>query len=245
MEAETATADPVATGAAGGTLETARWLADAGGPVVVVIGVMSVVALAIVVMKVVQFARLAAADRGTDEAVEAIARGGDPRQPAAFLATRRGPVGRVAHATVVNILGGTLTAAQAREEIGRVAAHQLGLLSRYLKGLETIVTLAPLLGLFGTILGMIEAFRQLEAVGTRADPTVLAGGIWEALLTTAAGLAVAIPAAAALSWLDSMVERTGARMEDAATRIATALAHHGTAENGLAKREDRSVRAAE
>jgi biopolymer transport protein ExbB len=51
-----------------------------------------------------------------------------------------------------------------------------------------------LLGLFGTVLGMVEAFRQLELAGSQVDPAVLSGGIWQALLTTAVGLAVAIPA---------------------------------------------------
>ncbi|MEL6601515.1 MAG: MotA/TolQ/ExbB proton channel family protein [Pseudomonadota bacterium] len=66
---------------------------------------------------------------------------------------------------------------------------------------------------------MIEAFQALETTGTRADPAALAGGIWEALLTTAAGMAVAIPASAALSWFDSIADRLRLSMEDVATRV--------------------------
>ena len=66
---------------------------------------------------------------------------------------------------------------------------------------------------------MIEAFQALQEAGTRADPAALAGGIWQALLTTAAGMAVAIPASMALSWFDSVTDRMQAGMEDLATRI--------------------------
>jgi biopolymer transport protein ExbB len=62
------------------------------------------------------------------------------------------------------------------------------------------------LGLFGTVLGMIAAFQSLQSAGTQVDPSVLAGGIWVALLTTAAGLAVAMPTALVLSWLESRME---------------------------------------
>ncbi|MBR9862213.1 MAG: MotA/TolQ/ExbB proton channel family protein [Rhodobacteraceae bacterium] len=81
-----------------------------------------------------------------------------------------------------------------------MAAQELAALRSGLRPLELIVTIAPLIGLFGTVLGMIEAFQGLETSGSQADPSVLAGSIWEALPTTAAGLAVAFPAAVALSW---------------------------------------------
>ncbi|MCC5968052.1 MAG: MotA/TolQ/ExbB proton channel family protein, partial [Natronohydrobacter sp.] len=74
----------------------------------------------------------------------------------------------------------------------------------------------------GTVLGMIEAFQALQAAGNRADPAALAGGIWQALLTTAAGMAVAIPAAMALTWFESICDRVQVDMEDLATRIFTA-----------------------
>lgn len=90
---------------------------------------------------------------------------------------------------------------------------------RGLRALDLIATIAPLIGLLGTVLGMIEAFQALQEAGSRADPAALAGGIWQALLTTAAGMAVAIPASMALSWFDSVTDRLQAEMEDLATRI--------------------------
>ncbi|MGC8201929.1 MotA/TolQ/ExbB proton channel family protein [Aliiroseovarius sp. PTFE2010] len=109
----------------------------------------------------------------------------------------------------------------AREEVARLAAHELAALRGGLRPLELIVTIAPLIGLLGTVLGMIDAFQALETSGGQADPSVLAGGIWEALLTTAAGMAVAIPAAVALSWFEGIVERVQLDMEDLATRLFT------------------------
>ncbi|MCI4661012.1 MAG: MotA/TolQ/ExbB proton channel family protein [Neomegalonema sp.] len=106
-----------------------------------------------------------------------------------------------------------------REEAERVAKLELAQMRLGLRGLELIVTTAPLLGLLGTVLGMIEAFQVLQDAGARADPSDLAGGIWEALLTTAAGMAVAIPAGLALGWSESVVEGARLRLEDAAARF--------------------------
>ena len=88
-----------------------------------------------------------------------------------------------------------------------------------LRILEVIAAIAPLLGLMGTVLGMISAFQALQASGAQADPKVLAGGIWEALLTTAAGMSVAIPASITLAWFDGIAERVTRDIEGRATRI--------------------------
>ena len=79
-------------------------------------------------------------------------------------------------------------------------------LSRFNRTLELIGLVAPLLGLLGTILGMIKAFKVLQDTGAQADPTLLAGGIWEALLTTALGLAVAIPAIVAFNLIENRID---------------------------------------
>ena len=88
-----------------------------------------------------------------------------------------------------------------------------------MRGLEVIASLSPLLGLLGTVLGMIKAFVRLESAGTKVDPAILAGGIWEALLTTAFGLSVAIPALAAFYILEGQVENVRAQMKDASIRV--------------------------
>ena len=73
----------------------------------------------------------------------------------------------------------------------------------------------------GTVLGMIEAFQKLQESGSQADPSILAGGIWEARLTTAAGMAVAIVATVSLSYFDNIIDRLRNDLEDLATQIFT------------------------
>ncbi|WP_299426014.1 MotA/TolQ/ExbB proton channel family protein [uncultured Shimia sp.] len=75
-----------------------------------------------------------------------------------------------------------------------------------IRTLELISMIAPLLGLLGTVLGMIQSFRSLELAEGAANASILAGGIWQALLTTAAGLVVAIPALAEAAWLTARAE---------------------------------------
>ena len=69
---------------------------------------------------------------------------------------------------------------------------------------------------------MIDAFQQLEAAGSSVDPAILSGGIWVALLTTAAGLAVAIPTIILLNYLEGVAEKYKSEMEDSITRVFTA-----------------------
>jgi len=77
----------------------------------------------------------------------------------------------------------------------------------------------PLLGLLGTVIGMIAAFAKLSEAGTRVDPSQLAGGIWQALITTVGGLIVAVPAMAAYYLIDSIIERVRATMRDVTVQI--------------------------
>lgn len=79
--------------------------------------------------------------------------------------------------------------------------------------------ISPLMGLLGTVIGMISSFSKLSSAGTHVDPTILAGGIWEALLTTAGGLAVAIPALASHYVLDGVIEKVRATMKDVSVQI--------------------------
>nr|WP_281413132.1 MotA/TolQ/ExbB proton channel family protein [Marivibrio halodurans] len=114
-----------------------------------------------------------------------------------------------------------LPEAMVREEVMRYGASALEALRAWFRPLEVIASLAPLLGLFGTVLGMISAFQQLEAAGNQVNPAILSGGIWEALLTTAAGLAVAIPTVVLLNWLERRVDRLAHEMDDLVTRVFT------------------------
>jgi biopolymer transport protein ExbB len=111
--------------------------------------------------------------------------------------------------------------ASLREELSRRAQSNIHQLRSYLKPLEIIAALSPLLGLLGTVLGMIAAFQQMEAAGSQVDPSILSGGIWQALLTTAAGISVAIPVLMAHNWMDRKVERIAHFYNDSVTRVFT------------------------
>ena len=120
--------------------------------------------------------------------------------------------------TILAISDKNYTKEMVREECVRLANNDLKEARRGLRVIDLIITIAPLVGLLGTVLGMIEAFQALQDSGAQADPSALAGGIWEALLTTAAGMGIAIPASILLSWYDSVVENVQADIENLATQ---------------------------
>jgi biopolymer transport protein ExbB len=86
-------------------------------------------------------------------------------------------------------------------------------LSAYTQALATIGNIAPILGLLGTVIGMIKAFMVIQQMGGKVNASVLAGGIWEAMLTTALGLAVALPTMVAHSYLISKIDTYEARLQ--------------------------------
>ena len=113
---------------------------------------------------------------------------------------------------------------EALEETGRREVSQLG---RYVGGLGTIASISPLLGLLGTVSGMMRVFKQVVdevAIRGRVDPGSLANGIWEALITTAAGLAVAIPAYIAYRYLEARIDRVAIELEGYAVSLTDLLA---------------------
>ena len=120
--------------------------------------------------------------------------------------------------TILMISNRNYTNDMVREECVRLANKNLNEARRGLRIIDLIITIAPLVGLLGTVLGMIEAFQALQDSGAQADPSALAGGIWEALLTTAAGMGIAIPASILLSWYDSVVSNVQADIENLATQ---------------------------
>ena len=182
---------------------------------------MSVLGLAIVLAKAVQFAGPTLAGQGRARHAVALFREGEARAAWEGVDGRRGLAPSVVRDVVAGLARGR-AAELVREDALRRAAEGLEGLRGWLRPLEVIAALAPLLGLFGTVLGMIEAFAALEAAGSRVDPAVLSGGIWEALLTTAVGLAVAIPAVATVNWFERRVERAEFAIESLVSGLVTA-----------------------
>ncbi len=120
------------------------------------------------------------------------------------------PLSRIFLAGLRRISDGETATKEAIEDAGR---EEISELQRHLGGLATIAGGAPLLGFLGTVLGMISAFQQVERLGGGVNASVLAGGIWQALLTTAAGLAVAVPAFFAHNFLHDRIQREVHSME--------------------------------
>jgi biopolymer transport protein ExbB len=147
---------------------------------------------------------------------------------------RNSPLGRVLAAALANRHRGRAIMMERVEDTGRHVVHEL---ERFLNSLGTIASISPLLGLLGTVTGIIEAFRAVM-LGGMGDPRMLASGISEALVCTAAGLTVAIPAYVAHRYLRGKVERIVFEMEKIAVSFADSLGAEpqgGEADGGIAR----------
>lgn len=205
-------------------LDRLEMLVDAGGPVIMMLMVMSVVALTIFMMKYWQFLWTGI---NRHKIIASSLEAWHTRQPEKaikLLKHSRNPTCPVL-ITAMSLQIKNTDPSIAREEVMRLAKLQLASSRSYLKVLEVIATISPLLGLLGTVLGMITAFKNLQGAGSAIDPAVLSGGIWVALLTTAAGLIVAIPTVVGLNWLEQRVERFKLMLEDAMTQVFTVEAY--------------------
>lgn len=208
------------------TTLASTWLGGAsdflavGGPVLWVLLGLSVTALGIILLKCWQFATLR--PEREDDVRESLLRWrqGHFDEAQAPLVDGR-PIGDVVATAMRGLRAGGVDRELLREEVERVALLRLNELRALLPPLEGIAILSPLLGLLGTVLGMILAFQRMEAAGPQVDPSVLSSGIWRALLTTALGLGVAVPVTAMHGWLERKVERVATRMNDAVSQVFT------------------------
>lgn len=141
------------------------------------------------------------------------------------------PLGRILAAGLVNIHHDREIMKEAIQDAGR---HVVLELERYLNTLGTIAAISPLLGLQGTVVGMIEMFNILTVQGA-ANPGALSGGISKALITTAAGLAVAIPTLIVYRYFRGKVELLVIRMEQEATKMVEVI--HGEREQDVTTEE--------
>ncbi len=180
-------------------------LLSAGGPVLYLLAGLSVLTLALIVAKALQFSAARIGRR-----------------------SRRGALARVRTATQkalkLNLPTGQI------EKAGLMAARQeLRPLEVGVSFLGMIAMLSPLIGLLGTVIGMIDAFRALEEAGSSVNPSLLSSGIWVALLTTAAGLIVAIPATLAHGWFEGRLSRFADLAEEVIARVMETPQTSGTA----------------
>ncbi len=161
----------------------------AGGPLMWIILLCSLVALTIIFERLLTLRTRQVAPSSLRDQIIDLASSGRVTADKIEKVREHSPLGQVYAAGLENLHRGEDAMRESLEETGKVVVHRLG---RYLNTLGTIASITPLIGLLGTVIGMIKVFTAITASGV-GDPTVLSGGISEALITTAAGLSVGIP----------------------------------------------------
>ena len=191
------------------------------------LGLLSVAGTAVSLLKIIQFNRLGVGRQKRAEEILENWLGGRPDEAMRSAAQR--------DCVLARVLQAVLSAQRARpndagyaEELGRQSALvEVAAMSSRMRVLEVVIQAGPMLGLLGTVIGMIQAFSTLADAGGAADPAQLAAGIWTSLTTTAAGLAIALLAYFVANWLEGRIERERISIE---TLISAAI--HGRIEAG-------------
>lgn len=191
-----------------------------GGVLVYPILACLVLAAAIFVERLIVFALMRSRGSGLAETVGRLLAGNQVQEARETAETSRSPMGRVL-TKAIDVRD------QDREMLETVIVsatdQEVRHLSKNMQLMATIGNIAPLLGLLGTVIGMIKAFMVIQEMGGKVNAAVLAGGIWEAMLTTALGLSVALPAMVAHSYLSAQVDRYEARIKQGAVTFLKAL----------------------
>jgi biopolymer transport protein ExbB len=191
-----------------------------GGVLVIPILLCSVIALAIFIERMIRFAKIDSGGTGLAETIAGLLKQGNKEEALRTARVSQSPMGRVL-TQAIDVKD------QDRETLETVISHamddEVRGLSSYVQALATIGNIAPLLGLLGTVLGMIKAFMVIQEMGGKVNAAVLAGGIWEALLTTAIGLAVALPTMVAHSYIVSRIDRYEARLHEGSVTFIKAI----------------------
>jgi biopolymer transport protein ExbB len=191
-----------------------------GGMIVIPIMLCSVLAFTIFIERIINFAKMRRKGSGIAEKTARFLEQGDEKQAYETVNGSGSPMG--------NVLSQAMRVKDYdRETIETVMVNateqEIRGLSNYLQALATIGNIAPLLGLLGTVIGMIKAFMVIQQMGGKVNAAVLAGGIWEAMLTTALGLAVALPTIVAHSYLLAQVDRYEARLQNGSVLFIKSL----------------------
>lgn len=190
-----------------------------GGVVMPIILMLSVYVVAVIIYKIYQFFSSGVFSTSfIDEVLEAV--DNNRMSEAMNIAnSHKGPASRVIEATI-NAIGNRGISDEKRvRAIESAAIREMRIYESHMRGLEMVANISPLLGLLGTVTGMVKVFAGISQTGAGVDPALLAGGIWEALIATVAGLAVAIPALAAHYILESRIDTIRATLKDAAMRV--------------------------
>ena len=212
-----------------------------GGPVVAVLILFSIAATTLILLKLAAMLVQLPARNSTPKRLLAHLQMGELKQLRLLAQRQRNPHSQLIGDAVELLQEQTLSKNDTQSEVIRKARDVAHAYSNYLRPLEVIATLAPLLGLFGTVLGMIEAFKAMELAGAQVDPAVLSGGIWQALLTTAVGLGVAIPVSLIHSLFERRAEQQVHNLQDDIGQVFTYFARHTASETATTSVSQRSA----
>jgi len=186
------------------------------------------VATAATFYKMIQFLRLGLGRRTRlSDVLDACDRG-QTAQALHGLAGTSGVLPRVLHATLTGVEANPSDLTFGEEAGRQVALAELRQLTGSMRILESVVQAAPMLGLLGTVVGMIQAFSRLAEATGAVDPAILAGGIYTALTTTAVGLTIAIVFYFITTWLEGRIERERLDMEMAISVVIHGRSGPGT-----------------
>ena len=194
-----------------------------GGPVMIILLGFSVFAFAIIFVKLILFFSAALSSTNKIEKILSKLSSTNPKKLLDEIQQIKNPMARIIEVVIITKKDRRFDKESREAEISRIISIEIRNLENYLGGLEVVASISPLLGLFGTVLGMIKAFLNLEKAGSQIDPALLAGGIWEALLTTAFGLAIAIPALTAYHLFENKISNTRDKINDTVVRTNTLL----------------------
>lgn len=197
---------------------TAFWeLLGTGGPVIALLALMSAMSLTLIGVKLAQLWRVRSGEDMRTSALEHW-KGGDRHAAMAAVSDGGSPADRVM-SYAMQALNSGLKGPRLEGELLRRGNEEVAQMNSLIRLLELVAMVSPLLGLLGTVLGMIQSFQELELAQGAANASVLAGGIWQALLTTAAGLLVAIPAAIAAGLFAARIEGAALHIESAVGQL--------------------------
>lgn len=192
-----------------------------GGVIVFIIISLSIWALAIFIERIVYLSRARKGGSRFLSELRPLVKSGKILEAVSLCEKNPSPISAIAKVALLKMKDGA-TEEQIRRSVEDVAHLEIPKLERNLGTLATIATVSPLLGLLGTVTGMIRSFFTIAQYGT-GKPALLASGIAEALITTAAGLVVAIPVIIAYNWLSGMVDSLIHDMETEALELVEML----------------------
>jgi biopolymer transport protein ExbB len=201
-------------------MENSFELLSRGGPVMVLIGVLSVVAVTLLLERLYTLQRRRIVPARLVQLVRDHVERGEIDEARQLCSTSDAPIAAILHAGLRRADAGRVVVREVMQDRGR---REMAEMERFTGALGGIATISPLLGLLGTILGMIRTFQQVNntvAASGQVAPGALANGIWEALITTAAGLAVAIPTFVFYRWIIARIDRLGLDMEEISLELA-------------------------